>query len=626
MPIPKEFDCPEVRMSEEEIDQFENAIHSIERLVEDNKRYKPDYSKVAYTDRTEAEKKAYRKSEDAKAARQGERFWQNHREDCKNGIIALKNLPESRDPKSMLQWIKQFPYLFTRDKLDSFMHSNGVGYGELFTHGPLKSEDYNTLFKNYAFAKSWFSLFSNKEYRDKMFGKSPLGSRFLDYKFTDAEAAVKKFREEAEELGIPAKSEEELKETDFTGVFDEVKDTAVYKEEPAPQEKVKEEQENWRHPIDKRVRVTESTPVFVKKVSDFKQQIKDIQAEMEKNAGDYGTAVNPEKKTTRLFDHTYGDIIKEELKAMADGPKEYNPVGVMAWFSAFPHVLAAQDLNTVALQGYEIPEEQFELAKEWRTYFANETAIKNYFDSRDVDKRHTSDFDTIKTDLYDKGWKCFNKIEKTKIDSIVDKLKNAKTFYNSDEYNQIIDVAKMLYHTDELPKKFKDSAKTPEAIHAFKLASIKVRIDAYIEHKAKDGVKPNVYHKLAAVEELNRYVSEELNRIGVEHIPGGLPAITTVNGQVPMSLEEEPNASLLKSYHAYAGSLISDEHEECRRTLDCMGRIMLSANALNLGEETMGKLDQLTTAFQNGPDVDLNAPQEDTLLNDNPDEMPVIDC
>ena len=387
--------------------------------------------------------------------------------------------------------------------------------------------------------------------------------------------------------------------------------------------------------ITKTVGLTGGVKEFENGLSDFNETCKEIRKDIVakanyKNNVGHTVAENTAslKDVARVFNQVHGETIKKELEAMLAGPKKHSFDGALEWLQTFPHVMAAYAESPAIMRSYkDFSEEHMELAIEWKVFAGTSDAHNYKYDHDNIsDYERGARYLESEKSLYDKAWKVVHKTEKTKIDSIVEKLENAKTFYNSDEYNQIIDVAKMLYHTDELPKKFKDSAKTPEAIHAFKLASIKVRIDAYIEHKAKDGVKPNVYHKLAAVEELNRYVSEELNRIGVKHIPGGFPAITTVNGQVPMSLKEEPNASLLKSYHAYDGSLISDEREECCRTLDCMGRIMLSANALNLGEETMGKLDQLATAFQNGPDVDLNAPQEDTLLNDNPDEMPVIDC
>ena len=42
---------------------------------------------------------------------------------------------------------------------------------------------------------------------------------------------------------------------------------------------------------------------------------------------------------------------------------------------------------------------------------------------------------------------------------------------------------------------------------------LKDKIDEYLVHKAKDGVKPNTYHKLAALEELNQYLEQRIGEI-----------------------------------------------------------------------------------------------------------------
>ena len=639
MPIPKNFDCNEVHLSDEEIEAFQTAILNLSGIVEDNEPYHAAKAAEQRLNRREAQNfsKAERKEvyaqEKANAAARDEKFLTGNKAACKNGLLALKNLPEGRDPKSMFAWVKQFPQLLWRDNLKLAFDRYGEGLS-------LNENDRQTINKNFDLAKSWYDLFSASRYFNVLYDLSDFGA---DYERTDAKDSLKKFQAKADEMNIPARDEEVVAEE--TGAFDAP-------EEPAAEEEIQnevEEEINVEPPkeeinvevpaqnekikpynITKDVYLSEeSTHDFSQKIDDENEQNrslkKKIKADIHYQLNDF-SADAASKDSLRRFHELYGDTIKEELKMMLAGPKAHTPERALEWICQFPHVMTAYGIASSSMKGFEeFSQEHMDLAREWWNFFTDDHSKRNNYNTTKNSYR-VDELEYYSESLYDKAWKAVHKAEKTKIDSIVEKLENAKTFYNSGEYNQIIDVAKMLYHTDELPKKFKDSAKTPEAIHAFKLASIKARIDAYIDHKAKDGVKPNVYHKLAAVEELNRYVSEELNRIGVKHIPGGLPAITTVNGQVPMSLAEEPNAALLKSYHAYAGSLISDEQEECRRTLDCMGRIMLSANALNLGEETMGKLDQLATAFQNGPDVDLNAPQEDTLLNDNPDEMPVIDC
>jgi len=80
-------------------------------------------------------------------------------------------------------------------------------------------------------------------------------------------------------------------------------------------------------------------------------------------------------------------------------------------------------------------------------------------------------------------------------------LESAKTLVNSDEYKELINSVKEL----------KELTTTEHFVIYRKLEEIGEKIDKYIDHKAKDGVKANTYKKLAAVQELNEWVSNTIN-------------------------------------------------------------------------------------------------------------------
>ena len=106
--------------------------------------------------------------------------------------------------------------------------------------------------------------------------------------------------------------------------------------------------------------------------------------------------------------------------------------------------------------------------------------------------------------------------DKASLDTLIQKLKDAKTFYNSSAYKNIINVAEMLNKFEKLPATL--GGKKVEGLenldkkqqHAYKMFAIRDMVDKYLNHKAEEGVKQNVYGKLAAVEELHQFVSQRI--------------------------------------------------------------------------------------------------------------------
>ena len=153
-------------------------------------------------------------------------------------------------------------------------------------------------------------------------------------------------------------------------------------------------------------------------------------------------------------------------------------------------------------------------------------------------------------------------------------LKDAKTTFNSNEYKMIISFtenwasARKEFHGD-----------TPKKDAAAQLVCLKSAINAYLNHKGKDGVKKNVYKKLAAVEKLNQYVSEKLKEISEVDLPSA-----ETKALFRKIKEDLPKDDIAPTYKD--GELIAQkvntarlfgqntDAAECDRTLRCMDKII----------------------------------------------------
>ncbi len=94
---------------------------------------------------------------------------------------------------------------------------------------------------------------------------------------------------------------------------------------------------------------------------------------------------------------------------------------------------------------------------------------------------------------------------------------SAGSLIDSRQYKEIINTLKLFNHAEQLPVNNKVFGKyrqmDPMKTQAFKLAFIKDAIDAYMDHKAKDGVKRNSCDKLDALGRLNRQVCTRLKNL-----------------------------------------------------------------------------------------------------------------
>ncbi len=178
-------------------------------------------------------------------------------------------------------------------------------------------------------------------------------------------------------------------------------------------------------------------------------------------------------------------------------------------------------------------------------------------------------------------------------------LHNARTFWNSDEYNDIEDMVSAFgkgIEISKLPDKRVQKAAADlgeREQHALKLFLIKDKLDAYITHKAKDGVKPNVFKKLAEVERLNKFVADRLRELHPQDIKFGEVVYSVSN--IKGSYQEEYEAAavkdeLLADYSkdedidkivAYGANWGSKPNDDLKNAGACMDRIMLKAQTVD---------------------------------------------
>jgi len=85
---------------------------------------------------------------------------------------------------------------------------------------------------------------------------------------------------------------------------------------------------------------------------------------------------------------------------------------------------------------------------------------------------------------------------------IAKSLKDAKTVVNSKQYNDLCKIFEVLADP-------KQSAALSEEKKKALLATAGKTVNEYITHKAKDGVKPNVFKKLAAVEATSKFLEKK---------------------------------------------------------------------------------------------------------------------
>ncbi len=163
--------------------------------------------------------------------------------------------------------------------------------------------------------------------------------------------------------------------------------------------------------------------------------------------------------------------------------------------------------------------------------------------------------------------------------SFADELKAAKTTVNSSEYKNIISALEQLDKPGFGPWG-EESGLTPGQNEAAKLLTVKMYVDKYIAHKGNDGVKKNVYGKLAAVEKLNEYLCKKINGAN----PQGFTKepLSKLNKYIDSAKQnvylQYKKADIAENVGKARGIGVETTAEECTRTLRCMQRIIDGAD------------------------------------------------
>ncbi len=323
------------------------------------------------------------------------------------------------------------------------------------------------------------------------------------------------------------------------------------------------------------------------------------------------------------------------LEALKQGPKGRDPESMLKWVKQFPYVVACPKLLEDHGYGDPLKEKYYDLGRTWRELFSGDKAVETIYGEQtgygyDVYERKSN-----LNDFQKEADKIFGPVrglneEEIELDRLVGKLENASMFTDSGEYRNLISMTKMLNETEIVPH---TEGLTQKQNQAMKLAMIKTCVDTYLDHKAKDGVKRNVYHKLAAVEELNRYICKRMEDVGVWNIPDQkmhdelfFPKTVEDESSIleikhPQTYStEEIEANVEKANQADSGN--STTVDECARTLDCMARILMRAEHLKVPDTQIQELTAVREQFfrnpGRGPETAIDEIAEDNPMKDLP--------
>ena len=378
-------------------------------------------------------------------------------------------------------------------------------------------------------------------------------------------------------------------------------------------------------------------------VEAFKKEVQLISAKIS-NTGyeataDYNYHRQEEKVWNKKFkeqkDTFWSDHKKDFLRgvdAMNEGPKGRDPENMLKWIRKFPYVLARPDF--LREKGESVDDNaMYQLAKAWTTLFNGEDAVEMVYEGKsgwDLDRKVAAfrNFQEKADKLF--GPSAGLSEEEIELDRLVEKMENASMFTDSTEYKNLMSMTKMLNQTELVPH---TEGLTQKQHQALKIATLKSCVDAYLDHKARDGVKRNVYHKLAAVEELNRYLCKRMDEIGVWNIPDkklhdevNFPK--TVEDEAVVLNETAPKAYSSETIKANVEKANLDNPDdpttadECACTLDCMARILMRARHLELPDTQVQELTAVREQFfqtpGRGPEEAIDEIAEDNPLKDLP--------
>lgn len=206
-----------------------------------------------------------------------------------------------------------------------------------------------------------------------------------------------------------------------------------------------------------------------------------------------------------------------------------------------------------------------------------------------LDETDKRSLDNTRTFLAESGG--FYSDNREKFDKFAEDLENAKTYRNSKEYELLIKWVKHFNESESFIAKGDtyQGTRTDLQNYSMKLFGIKGLIKNYLNHKAKDGVKKNAYGKLAAVEALNSFVSQELEKYKPDYNERenahrtGKEIVNCTYTVWQEKFDKVPEETAMP--------------DKQRSTLNCMGRIIARAEKLQLPKEKIQDLKTMRTAF-----------------------------
>jgi len=217
-----------------------------------------------------------------------------------------------------------------------------------------------------------------------------------------------------------------------------------------------------------------------------------------------------------------------------------------------------------------------------------------------------------KTEVFEPG-------ERAEYAAIAKQLKSAKTFTNSNQYKDLI----TLFDTLGDEKKHKDLNETDKKML---LAKAGKTINDYMAHKAKDGIKPNVFKKLAAVEAASRMVDKSLQDYAGKTVKISDNESIDVDS-LKMSLDKKYKSAPQKDVDKYNAlyekntkralmDQVTDGNLKPAMSLvaDFMSKIMLCAISLGLSDTLVQAIDNVRLSFGNQEFV-----KEQALNNKDPE-------
>lgn len=247
---------------------------------------------------------------------------------------------------------------------------------------------------------------------------------------------------------------------------------------------------------------------------------------------------------------------------------------------------------------YQVQQEQMSAPREYDTRF-------DFLNPADIERRET---------YIDKTAGAFT--------SHINQLKDAKTFYNSSEYNEIIKAVEFANVYDKITT---DASFADDKACVVKLLAIKEKIDKYLSHKAEDGVKQNSFKKLAAVEALNKEVTDRLNDLNVgffrfQEKEFDKNAKTLTYGQeVRDCKQKNPNVvvpnpmsdDMAKNCISIAQRLYpSVDGNDIVNADNCMCRILLKAYKDDVSAKQINKLENMRKQLRINPVQEVKEPKK----------------